>query len=80
MHTCFMLQRVDKEKSNSNSIWFPDKRFFTARLCNSAVNLARAAIVTDVSTKCREVDIVQFGISKLYRGGNRLPLLQINLT
>jgi hypothetical protein len=68
VHTCFLLQRFDRKKSNSIWILLPDKRFLTPRLWNLAVNLPRAAIVTDVSTKCSEGDIVQFRIWKLYSG------------
>jgi hypothetical protein len=80
VHTCFLLQWFDRKKSKSTWVRFPDERFLTARLWNLAVNLARTAIVTDVSTKSGEGDIVQLGIWKLYSGKNRLPLLQINLT
>jgi hypothetical protein len=80
VHTCFLLQWFDRKNSNSIWIWLREKRFLTARLSNLAINLARAAVFRDVSTKCGESDVVQFGTWKFYSGGKNRLLLQINLT
>jgi hypothetical protein len=68
VQTCFLYSNLTGRSQSLVDYGFLTTRFLISLLRNLSVNSARVKTATDVSTKCSEGDIAQFGTWKPYIG------------